>query len=245
MRVSRTTFACSMVLLTTGLCGSGPPPKGVETRFMAGSGGFEYQSGGCGGPTYANRATEGSAFAAATYRHETGITGVAEVSAAVAKTRSSRLIDPGDDPIAEVPPQDEDELGRVQYQLSVSPRLGYHHKYFGLEAGAFFLDDIDGGEPAVLPSGQLWAGHPDYVYLWGAFLAGPSSLGHLPAEAGIGHASERWRGALGVGWEPSILAEGSLRVDPDLPFYLGARFTQIVGDDRKGTLAAATVAYTW
>ena len=48
---SKPLIVSTIGLLGLGLCSSAPPPEGVETRFMVGSGAFDYKSGGCGGPT--------------------------------------------------------------------------------------------------------------------------------------------------------------------------------------------------
>ncbi len=240
MRAKGLSFVVSATLLL-GLCGAGPPPEGVETRFAAGSGSFEYTSGGCGGPSYINRAVEGSVFASASLRSKIGVTGAVDLSGAVARTTDSRLTDPADE---ENPPRvDEDELGRTRGVFSVSPRIGYHHDYFGVEAGPWVL--LGDNEPIVAPAGTIWVGVPRYVYLWGSFLEGPTSVGHLPIEAGLGHSSEAFRAALGLGYEPSVLAEAALRVKSDVPLFIGGRLTVLLPEDQTGYLGAVTAAYTW
>jgi hypothetical protein len=218
---------------------------------MAGGGSFDYPSGGCGSASYMNRASEGSVFGSASYRHESGVTGVVEVSGAAAKTVGSRLVDRGeydDDP----PLVDEDEIGRVRNVVAVAPRLGFHHDYFGAEAGALlyaggddgsFLDHDGEFRPLVLPSGMLWAGVPEVAFLQLDFLRGATSLGHLPIQAGIGHSGDRVRANLAVAAEGALVLDGSVRPFETDPFWLGARLVQNV--QQYGTFGALSWAYAW
>lgn len=220
------------------LCAAGPPPKGAEARLHAGTGSFEYGSGGCGGPTYANRATEFSGFARVTARHGVGATAAVEGTLAHAKTNSSRLIDAGDseDPA----PRDEDEIGRKQRGAAGAIRAGYHHQYFGLEAGLFTTVGLDD----VLPSAEGWIGLPRIAYVWGAFLAGPAPLSDLPVEFGLGHASERVR--VDGSYSPLNASVGlgvALRPADTIPFYAGIRLRQSLDPDLRGTLGSLTLSY--
>lgn len=244
---TRTILVSAAVLLA---CAAAPPPEGKEVKVMAGSGSFDYPTGGCGGPSYMNRATEGSGFASASYRHESGITGVVEASGGVSKTRSSRLVKRGERDESP-PPVDADQIGRVRRAVSIAPRLGYHHDYFGIEAGPFIYagDDTlttaeDSSGPIVLPSGLIWAGVPDIAFAQLDFLRGSqSSLGHLPASLGVGHSGDRVRASLAFGAENSLNLDGSFRVSEEDGSWVGARYVQYL--DRFGTFGTLTYAYDW
>ena len=238
MRTMPTIFCFTIPILMT-LCAAGPPPKGAEVNMHAGTGSFEYASGGCGGPTYMNRANEVSGFGAATYRSEVGVSAGAEVSAAGAKTVSSRVsagAEPGE------PRVDEDEIGRERQAYAGAARFGYHHDYFGIEGGGMVLS-VD-GDMITLPSATTWAGYPRYAYVFGDFLAGPTSLSHLPIDIGLGHASEHVRAQLGMGFaEPSVLVAGAYGIGGAL--FVGGRLRQYVEAGRNGTTGALTLAYNW
>ena len=233
----RVVFAAITPMLLT-LLASGPPPEGVETQLYVGTGSFEYQSGGCGSPTYANRAVDGHGFASTSYRHETGATAVVEVGGGVAKTTSSRLLSTETDP--SVPPTDVDEVGKTRGMVNVAARVGFHHSYFGLELGPAYNTDL-----GFFPSGEVWVGVPRYVFAYVDVASGPVSLGHLPVGAGLGHASDRVRAKLGLGLEQKIVAEGAYKVSKDVPLFIGGRLVQSFDPDLAGTLGGLSFAYGW
>lgn len=234
-RVMLAAFAPMML----SLCAAGPPPEGVETQLYVGTGVYDYTSGGCGSPRYANRAFDTHGFGSVSYRHESGASVTGEVTGGYAKTMSSRLLDEleGTD---EYPPTDEQEVGKELGYVNGAVRIGYNHKYFGVALGPAVHS-----ETGVIPSGELWAGVPQYVFVYGEVGAGPVTSRYLPAGAGLGHSSERVRAQLGFNLESRLIAAGSYKVSEKFPLFVGARLVQEFDPQLMGTLGGLTLAYGW
>ncbi len=179
-----------LAFLGLNLSAAGPPPEGATIETQLGVGRLGFQEGGCDGPYRRYQATALVAHVQATGRGEAGLTGVAEVTAAPAVITSAK--------------NDADYAGDASYHVgdlrgsfAMAARVGYHHpRYFGGELGVALLDY--GDDP--LPSAQVWAGVPRYVYAYGSLVTGVQDRTLVGAlDAGFGHRGELTQWELGLG----------------------------------------------
>ena len=245
----------ALLPLTLSLCAATPPEQGLEVRGGAGAGTYEYTSGGCGTPAYTNRAREGSGYAQLSYRSAIHLGATAEVSGSVNKTTSSMLteadaMDANGDPY---PTSDTDALNNRGSTFMVALRPSAHFAYGGVEVGAALInqrrlsitdspDEENDTLPSLAPSARAWAGYPEYAYAWVDFIAGPYTEAIPPFGLGVGHASQMWRGELGVrpGFDNNVLlsTEGSYRLAP--AFWLGARVSSDFSTNVGGMVTFST-----
>lgn len=220
----KTALFALLMPLTLSLCAATPPEEGSEFRGSAGYDYFEYESGGCGTPSYVNRAHEGRGSVSVSYRHESGITGIAAGSFGVAKVTDASL----DSPPEEVEPGDDlsgDETGRTIISGIAVARAGYHHDFFGVELGLGAarnqtpsFDDV----VFLTPSARAWAGYPKYAYVFADAISALGSAGYFPLELGLGHASDSLRVEAGIaGPNGAAMLHGQLPLEPDV--WLGAK----------------------
>ena len=225
------------------MCGAAPVEEGVTVEGGVGGAHITYPSGGCGTPSYTNRAGEVAFHSRASYRSTKhfGVTG--EVSASAYRTYNSELTATND--VEDAAESDASELGRIEGTGFVAVRPSLNFKYGGLELGptlilgrtlrlpdayrdlsdeeasAMGVSLADESNSDVIPfvSARGWVGRPEFVYGWLDVLAGPASRAQLPVAVGLGHAGHTWRGELGVG--PNLTLSGSRRLSET--YWLGLR----------------------
>lgn len=212
----KTRRVLMIVLLGFLATGAGRARNGTEVRASGGL--SNYGFGDCGGWAY--RVPDKPIGIKASHAFETGV--VAVVEGGLSSGTIESVTYEGTKPEAERPSPEYMEGVGVR-TFSAALRAGWQFKYGGVEAGPLVIAssgsrcDFDPGDEDpcgthVLPSAELWAGHPDWGYGWAKVASGaPVAMGNIErigaTAVGIGKRTDDYRVELGYGTS-GVLLEG-------------------------------------
>lgn len=204
-----------------------PAPVGTETTVIAGHSLSEYQSNGAG-PVYRYVSSGLTLHLASRTRFDNNLTIVAQLDGDHGIVQGFQQMTPDTggayEPAA-------NHVGDTLWQGAAAMRAGWHNDFLGGELG-MALTRFPTQERILHPSGMVWLGKPDVLYLWGSTMAGPITRSQVLTEpfAGVGHRGDK----LSAWWGTHVASRIST-----LPWrYLPA-------DNPVGSQDVSTTAIPW